>query len=481
MATPNAHVARVRSSSLFSGKLRRVDQKAGSKPISMTIGPVEGEPEPCVQSMAFPTESWTAAQARAWAVAQGASLFEPAGPAAPRRKPASLSDGAAQDNLEALALACPSVRGFAAAGAQREDGGLPLRAYEKDVLHTGRFTHPKAGWTLEVTEEDLDGYVEVFGQMRAAGIKVPVTVDHGAGADDLIGEVEEMWRDGDVLRARHVIVGERGIGLAAQPAAEVSVEIAPEYTTTAGDVLGAAVVASSVCPRPVVPNQGRFVQVAASRLGVTDGDDRHAEAPVFTMSLADPSAGRTTRARGANTMDKLLKMARDMGAKDLADDAKQDVILAAIGAAWKQAQEAIAKGATDLESQTKLLATTQANLDAAKPHKLSREVEVLSRKGLTTELAALVAAAKLTPKAAEQLGAALNTTVMLSVGDKADAPGYGPILAALAENDPGLLGKQHTSVQTLRLGTGGTGDDEKRVDPDLDKRVDAAWQGRATG
>lgn len=142
----------------------------------------------------------------------------------------------------------------------KEVNGQPVAYFWADGIRTGRYLHPAGQFELNVDEQRLDGWVANFHRMKAAGVDVPVPVDHSISARDNLGYVIDIKRDGDNLKLLHQLIGEDAIKLAARN--KVSLGIDPQFVDGQGNAFGDCVIHSSLTPIPVVSGQGGFIPMA---------------------------------------------------------------------------------------------------------------------------------------------------------------------------------------------------------------------------
>ena len=142
----------------------------------------------------------------------------------------------------------------------KEVNGQPVAYFWADGIRVGRYLHPAGKFELHVDEQRLDGWVENFQRMKAAGVDVPVPVDHSSSARDNLGYVVDIQRDGDRLKLLDQLIGEDAIKLAARN--KVSLGIDPQFVDGQGNAFGDCVIHSSLTPVPVVTGQAGFVPLA---------------------------------------------------------------------------------------------------------------------------------------------------------------------------------------------------------------------------
>jgi hypothetical protein len=144
----------------------------------------------------------------------------------------------------------------------KEVNGQPAAYFWADGIRVGRYVHPAGRFELHVDEKRLDGWAENFRRMKAAGVDVPVPVDHSTRARDNLGYIVDVKRDGDTLKLLHQLIGEDAIQLAARN--KVSLGIDPAFVDGTGTAFGDCIVHSSLTPVPVVPGQEGLIPLAVS-------------------------------------------------------------------------------------------------------------------------------------------------------------------------------------------------------------------------
>jgi hypothetical protein len=139
---------------------------------------------------------------------------------------------------------------------------LPAFYYWKDAIAVGSYVHPAGRFSLDITRDRLDGFVQNFNRMKDAGVGVPILMDHAATASSTLGWIVDVKRDGDRFLELHQFLGEdaRDIGLRNK----VSLGIDPAFVDGQGNQYGEAIVHSAVTPTPVVAGQGEFVPMELS-------------------------------------------------------------------------------------------------------------------------------------------------------------------------------------------------------------------------
>lgn len=327
-----------------------------------------------------------------------------------------------------------------ATGSKDEDGTV-RRRYSKDLIQVGTYVHPVQGWTLDVTRDRLDEWAATFHKMRINGVPVEVVKDHSFKAQDKIGELVDVFRDGDVLVGIHEFVGQDSIDLA-KKVGTVSIWLEQNFADGKGILYGEAILHSSLVQQAIVPDQEGFVpvEVAAGRL------------PAAALSLS--------RHMESTMKPETLKKIRTL----LGDDklGEDDALLKLV-----ERHEAMAGDKKDFDKKLSAVSEEVATLKAknaelqknadGEPKVDADSLEMLAE-GTDEKIQAMVASAKITPAVALKLSAALvgpaearNVRALsrkFAGGEQSLAKS---ILDALAENDPVKLAEQ-TKGQSKSLG-----------------------------
>lgn len=156
-----------------------------------------------------------------------------------------------------------------------EEKEVPVAYFWKDSIQAGQYVHPGTQQKLSVDAARIDGWVDKFHQMRAAGIEIPTPIDHSDKAKDNLGFVVDAKRTGDRLSLLHQVIGEDAAMTALRNRCSLCIE--PDYVDERGKSWGDAFTHSAFTPVPVVSGMGSFVPFAASR-------DRQSETPIFYLS-----------------------------------------------------------------------------------------------------------------------------------------------------------------------------------------------------
>jgi hypothetical protein len=311
---------------------------------------------------------------------------------------------------KSIAVLSPLGKLVKASGvASKGEDGKPRRRYSKEILRTGVYKHPHAGWTADITPKTLAAFVAAFNAMRANGVDVEVTVDHSGSARDVVGYIVEMSVHGDSLVAVHELIGEDAFSLA-ETVHNTSVEIANDFCDGKGNRYGEAIVANSIVQSPVLPGQTPFQKLASARQAALALSRKH------SIPLFEPEAP---------PMNELLLLIQAItGAQDVTEANAKEVL-----SAWWE------------KNKAKLAAEAPAPKPDADP-KLSIDLDALEDRaeafGQTID--SLVECGALTPDASKALSTALLGTagarpvMSLSRGKGGAAPLARGVLDALKLN-----------------------------------------------
>ena len=340
-------------------------------------------------------------------------------------------------------------------GLWTDENGVPRRRYVKDMIRVGKYKHPRDGWELDVTVEKIDEWIEKFRQMKAAGVDVEIAKDHSMKADDVVGYVVDMYREGDTLYGVHEMRGSDAIDLAAR-VKNVSVLIDRDYVDGKGNKYGEVIVHSALVQQPVVPGQSDFKAIAASRSG---GEVQ--EVPMLLSGDFEM----------ANS-DEVLEKLRELAGLDEGDEQVVMSKLTEMISELKTAKEAAEAKIKELESSNaELIAASKAANEQVDPDVLEERAETAEEK-----LQSLVEKAKITPAVAKKLQAALigdsgarNAYALTRKASGMDVPLAKQILEALKENDPVELGEK-TKAQSVALARQVPGEEKVEIDPEDIKR-----------
>lgn len=331
------------------------------------------------------------------------------------------------------------------------DAGEPVQRFRARLLRPGRFTHPKAGWKLDVDDARRDGYMKAAQEMLAAGVAIPFTSEHfTADARNTLGYADAVAVHDDWLTAEGEFIGDDAIRAAMRNC--VSVEIEENVGDGEGNRFGEAITRIALTPSPIVKGQ--------TKIAASTATGRPSSARVYFLSDED------------HDMDFITKLTELTGLKDLSEEN------------WAEQVKAHLEGMGDTSKLQEQITALTAERDKfktaaeAKPadDKPAVDEDVIEERAETTQerLDSLVTAGKITPAVSDKLAASLigpegnRNVIALSrtAAKHAGLPGAfaKPILDALAENDPVKL-KAQTGPQRIAL---------SREDPGAESAYDPA-------
>jgi len=164
---------------------------------------------------------------------------------------------------------------FILSGSERTtDAGEPIRRYRKDLIRVGDTVRAVNGEEVTITRDDLEHWIEQFRLMQEAGVPVPAVKDHSSKIDDKLGDVVDLFIDGDTLYAAVDLIGEEAIKLAGK--AHVSIFVPSTWRDSEGNEYDSPIAHVGLVATPQVTGQGRFTAIAAS--------NHHKRVPVYTTA-----------------------------------------------------------------------------------------------------------------------------------------------------------------------------------------------------
>jgi len=339
----------------------------------------------------------------------------------------------------------------------------PRRRYVKDLIRAGKFVKSDGdGGTIDmtVTPGMLAHWAEQFSAMKAAGVKIPMPVGHTSDAEANRGYVLDMWVEGDALMGTVELVGEDGIKLASR--AEVSI-YSPSVVVAGEKQYPRAIEHVAIVTDPVIPDQGGFVAIAASRGGGS------VKVPVYRMARAEDDDSKEPNVEHW----KQLAAALGVNLPADADEAKAVELCLGRAKAVMASRAEAEKDKTALAAARGKIAELEKGTAPAAPHP---QVIKLSRENRTMKIDGLVKAARITAPVRDRILPALmpkdDGEFARTLSAETDAL-IDTVIAALGENDPVELAKVKTGPQFAASRTA-PGDDQPKFDPaQVELRLDA--------
>lgn len=153
-------------------------------------------------------------------------------------------------------LASPAV----AVGTQINAGGVPTQKLRKEIIRVGEFA--KGDKPISISLDLLNHWATTFHKMAEAGIKIPVPKDHSMKAEDSMGNVVDMFVEGDSLIGVLEMIGQDAITMALRNG--VSLYSPADWQDGKGNTFARPVVHVALTPYPVIPGLGEWEAISAS-------------------------------------------------------------------------------------------------------------------------------------------------------------------------------------------------------------------------
>lgn len=350
-----------------------------------------------------------------------------------------------------------------AGGIRTDANGQPVRRFSKDLIRAGDWFKDSTGQAFTIDAKWMEGRVAEFERMKAAGVRVPVPVGHTNDPESNRGYVEEMWVDGDVLRASIDLIGEKAIALAST--VEVSIYVPAKLVDGKGNEYIEPIEHVALVTDPVICGQETFVPIAASRGGTT------VNVPVYRLS------------REGDSMDwKELCKALGLSTDGLDDQTGPAAVMAKIGEMSKAKETAETAMAAARKGEADAKAALAASRQKVEPDAVLVRMAAENR---DLKLSRLVDAGKITPAVRTKLADIYigkdNAGLKLSLDSVGDGQ-FAAVCDALCEMDTRVLAAQ-TLSQSVALGRHVPGSGSTMTPEDVTKqaRADAEERNKALG
>ena len=309
---------------------------------------------------------------------------------------------------------------------------LDAGRFEKDVIRTGMWVL-KDGRKLDVTEERMDGWIEKFAQMKAAGIQIDFPVDHSDDSRDNMGFVEALQRRGDTLFCVADVPKPEDESRMGTTIREVSISVDPHFRDGSGKDWGEAICHIAPCTRPVVHGQSNFVPLAArQRAGAALSQTGKVE--IYFLK------------KDGNAMDLKKEVAALLKLSE-AESETDELVLAALKARneqhttnLRQAKDQRDQGVTRIATLDAEVKELRAKLPAEKPADnpeimaMRKRMDKMVRDGAASRVAQFRAEGKVTPameEAARELLSAREMNLRVKDADVDVASAVETLFAAL--------------------------------------------------
>jgi hypothetical protein len=152
---------------------------------------------------------------------------------------------------------------LALAGLPDELLGRRCHYLRKELAKVGEYVHRGTGKAFAITRDRMDGWIRAFKKRAGKGIKAPLTKQHTLNpkADDAVGYVVALSRQGDSLYADLQFIGDDALALAARN--DVSLCAVTDVLDGDGDKHAEAIDHIALTPIPALTNLGGYVKIAA--------------------------------------------------------------------------------------------------------------------------------------------------------------------------------------------------------------------------
>jgi hypothetical protein len=321
-------------------------------------------------------------------------------------------------------------------GGVRLSDGTKTRRYRKDLIRVGDFYHSGLDLSFSVDLARLNGWAETFEKMRANGVRVPIPAGHTDNPEANRGYVEDIYVEGGTLYMVAELIGDDALALADR--AEVSVLIEPLFTDGKGVEYRDAITHVAIVTNPVIPAQGRFIPIAASRSATVNAR---------AFALAE---------QGGTKMEAMKRVAEALGvsvAEGMDEAGLVEAVLAAV-AAMKTEMSA------DKDKYEEEIAASRR---ASAPVEIDADTRAVLGETAQAKLDLALSKGCILPVVRDRLWKLLGDKPVALSRTAANKAGLGEvsllseIAAILAENDPVKIGEQ-TKAQTVALSRNVPGD-----------------------
>ncbi len=304
-------------------------------------------------------------------------------------------------------------------------GSVTSKSFKKELIKTGEYYKSVSEIFFAVTQEVLEHWVSAFRLFKVRGIKVPIPSSHW-DLDNNNGYVRDMYIEGEGLFALIELFGTEAEIDKIVSTQDVSIYAPSDWTDGEMNEYIYPITHVALTPFPVIPGLKDFEAVAAS--------------------LLEPKEKKK--------MD-WSKVKKALGIDEaMTDENAETLMLSAIDVMGKDNIELSTKVKT-LEASETTLKDKVGTLELSNASETPNPILVkLSAKNAGLELGQLVTKGRITPKVCERLKEGFigaenaSMALMLSSGGTVVMD---MVIAALAENDPVVLGESSGS-QDLELG-----------------------------
>lgn len=339
----------------------------------------------------------------------------------------------------------PLVRKLNVGGIEKD---IPLAYLDKDVIAVGNYINPANGQTTYVTPERIDNWVQQTNAMLADGVEIPVVLDHKENADAARGQIVKSYRKGDRL---HMVAQIQGEDWAKQAMVnKVSPKIHSNFFGGNGKHYGDTITHLGLTPTPVVPGQGNFVTLSASRGAET-------EAPVYFFAAP-------TRSPAMPLSQEQQTKIRELGAgEEITETNVVDFLLTKVNLTASSNTQTLSRATTAETERDELkrkLTAKESEVQELSRKQTQETVSPLSLslmvRAIRTEKEKAISSGGLCPAIADELELALcgpketpNVTLLSRTAPGSADPYAMHIFTLLSRNTPTPKGGTVTATQII--------------------------------
>jgi hypothetical protein len=322
------------------------------------------------------------------------------------------------------------------------------RVYRKEVIYAGKFLMQNGDgerFESEVDDAALDHWADTHAKMLAAGIEVPLPIEHTSDPEKRRGTVVKLAKEINSRGESALFAYVKFRDAEAEKAfkhSDVSLYSPPSFTDGNGQTYYRPVRHLALTDYPVIPKLDKFHAVS--------------------LSLS-----------GASKMPALQSLAKKLGISLEAED-NDAAISSKILAAFKAAKKGGVKKDPKLSDPPVDPPAPEPKPDPVKPTSVSPLLLSSIKDSRQAKLDKLVAEHRITPAVRDDLVkqylADAGITACLS--DSAVNDGFDGLIVALAKNEPVIKGEQ-TGPQVLELGVREQQGEENPLVADMERRAKA--------
>lgn len=311
------------------------------------------------------------------------------------------------------------------------DGGSALR-YWKELIYQGDFVKktPDTEIHFSVDAGTLNYWQNTFREMQAAGVAVPVPLEHTDEPDKRRGTVVDVklsTNNRGLLALYGLIEFADEEAAKLSKTADVSIFVDNEFTTGTGLTFNKAIRHVALTDYPVIPNLGKFESLAASfQEPPTKGTNKMAIRAIADLLKIDPKI----------TDEKELETA----------------VSSAISELMKKV-DAAASNPPESKPNNDEPPGNPPNPAPANPPAISASLLGILRDNRTHKLNSLVVAGKITPAVRDGLVSqyCADRVLSLSLQPNAAPDNFDSVVAALDKNETVISFREKSGAQSVAL------------------------------